>query len=211
MRNMKITRIVCFLMAALLLVSSVVIVVSADETSGGSSNSMDDFLASLNTISYEEYMEYYSHLFGVGNGDATQVLAFDATTGWTFESTNGDIIEITSEGWKMTVKKTGAVYTSVEEAVAADPENIKKEDLVYLTDEYDKVPTLYTPAVGTVTWKLDLSAFGITDQNEGLYSIELTYYPVLGKSTGIEREFYLNGEVPFAEARALNLPKLWGS
>ncbi|MBQ9131741.1 MAG: extracellular solute-binding protein [Clostridia bacterium] len=209
MRNKRITRIVCLLMAALLLVSSVVIAVSADGSGNKSkSSSMNDFLAKLDTISYEEYMEYYADLFEGGNGNASKTLAFDATTGWTFNGSNGEKIEITANGWKLTEADGETTYDSVDAAVEA---GYAKNELVYLTDEYDETPALYTPADGTVTWNLDLGAYGIADGSAGLYSIEVVYYPVLGKSAGIEREFYLNGETPFSEARALNFPKLWGS
>ncbi len=68
--------------------------------------------------------------------------------------------------------------------------------------EYDGIPALYTPGDGIVTFKLE-------NVKEGIYSIRLHLYPVEGKATAIEREFYINGKAPFKETRSLTIPKVW--
>lgn len=88
---------------------------------------------------------------------------------------------------------------SVNAAEAIDPEKTTSDYKV--TDEYGKTGVL-TPASGTTAWTFDVP-------EAGWYSITIEYYPVEGKNTSIEREFYINGEVPFKEAYSLSLPKVY--
>lgn len=206
MRNKRIMRIVCLLMAALILVSSIVIVVSADTNESGGA-SIEDFKNQMSTISYDDYMDMYPDYFDtLKTGDET--LIFDATQGLTFKDLRGNVVEVGKDSWTMTTKD-GTVYRSLNEAVAA---GFKQEELVYVA-EYgegsEKQWALYTPDVGTVTWTLDLAALGVTEG--GLYFIGLEYFSIAGKPTAVERSFTLNGSVPFAEARSLTIPKIWGS
>ena len=69
--------------------------------------------------------------------------------------------------------------------------------------EYLGVKGLYTPGNGIVSWKIDQ----ITKKTR--YSISIEYYPIENKSASIERVFYINGSVPFKEARYLTLSKVW--
>lgn len=70
-------------------------------------------------------------------------------------------------------------------------------------DTFGGVEALYTPGDGIITWVTeDVSAVG-------RYSIEIEYYPIANKSASIERVFYINGKVPFKEARYLTLSKVW--
>ncbi len=74
----------------------------------------------------------------------------------------------------------------------------------------DKEKSLYTSASGKVTWKVDVPA-------AGLYTVELLCYPGdalleegdTEKSTDIERILYVNGKVPFSEARSITVTKSW--
>ena len=208
MRKLKFTRIVCLIMAMLFLVSTAVITVSADSDSGITNTSIKDYMEELNTISYQEYMEKYAAYFREpGKFDAVEFNAFE---NWVFVDENGNTVEIKDGKWTMTVPSAvegeePTVYASVEEAVEA---GFEKEDLVYQT-EIDGKTALYTPGGGAVKWTLNLGEKSITEA--AIYSIQLVYYPIVGKSAPVEREFYINGEAPFSEARALTLAKLWSS
>ena len=74
--------------------------------------------------------------------------------------------------------------------------------------------TIGTPDLGAVTWTTSAIKTG------ALYSIVIEYYPdvpaeTVGqdgykiKSASIERILKINGEIPFAEARYVTLPKVW--
>lgn len=55
---------------------------------------------------------------------------------------------------------------------------------------------------GRVTWDVEIP-------QTGRYAIEIEYYPIEGRSNSIERMFYINGKVPFSEARYLAMSKTW--
>ncbi len=208
MRKQKFTRIVCLIMAMLFLVSAAAITVSADSDSGVTNTSIKDYMEELNTISYQEYMEKYATYFREpGKFDAVEFNAFE---NWVFVDESGNTVEIKNGKWTMTVPskvegEAPTVYESVEAAVEA---GFKKEELVYQT-EIDGETALYTPGGGATTWTLNLREKSITEA--AIYSLQLVYYPIVGKSAPVEREFYINGEAPFSEARALTLAKLWSS
>lgn len=66
---------------------------------------------------------------------------------------------------------------------------------------------LYLPDSGKVTWKVNVPV-------EGKYSILFEYYSptIEGKSenvSSIERSLYINGKIPFSEARSLVMSKVW--
>ena len=87
------------------------------------------------------------------------------------------------------------------------------------TDKYAKVvfdvamdaeDSLYTSASGKVTWN-------VTVPEAGLYTVELECYPGDAeledgnkeKSTAVERILYVNGKVPYSEARSISISKTW--
>ncbi len=204
MRNLKVTRIACLLLAVLFLVSAAVVSVGASSEKKDPTISIEDYVDVLKTISYERYREIYVDYFNSYKNATTTKLDFSALEGLIFEDAYGNVIEIHGNSWKMT-KKDGTVYNSVEEAVSKGE---KQADLVYQMT-IEGVPCIYTPDHGSVTWSLDFAGKGVT--GAGLYSILLEYYPIEGKAASAEREFSVNGEVPFAEARALALPKIWSA
>ena len=65
-----------------------------------------------------------------------------------------------------------------------------------------KTGGLYVPEKGSVTWNFDIP-------KEGKYVIEIEYCQYGEKTNSIERIFYINGSVPFSEARSIVLSKVW--
>ncbi|MDQ0169490.1 extracellular solute-binding protein [Paenibacillus tundrae] len=61
-----------------------------------------------------------------------------------------------------------------------------------------------TPETGSIRWDVPV-------QVSGLYHLRIHYYPVAGKSSGIERRLELNGEVPFRGADVLIFDRVWGN
>ncbi len=59
-----------------------------------------------------------------------------------------------------------------------------------------------TEETGSVSWTFEV------DQ-EGLYNIAIRYFPVEGKSSEIEREFMLDGQVPFKGTDTLIFDRVW--
>ncbi len=237
MKKHKITRVVCLMLAMLFLVSTAVMTVGASGADNTTDKSIEDFVEELNTISYDRYMTDHKEFFG-GNPNSSQEFVFDATGGWTFTLDDGSIVESLDNGklagkWKHSTPTKNAanetVYNTVEyenldalvKALNDAGKKVTKYDFSYV-DTFDNTAALYTPGSGAVTWNFDLAG-KITEA--GLYHVELVYYPIneayidkdengkpvaeVVKSASIEREFYINGEAPFAEARSLTLAKIW--
>ncbi|MBP3436837.1 MAG: extracellular solute-binding protein [Clostridia bacterium] len=104
-------------------------------------------------------------------------------------------------------KKDGAVKGKVE--IPIDIFNFAEKDTVsgknaYTYDLPNGEQGLFLPEVGEVTWTVDISA-----EDAGLYGIRIEYYTLPGKNSSIERKLYLDGIVPFDEARSLSFSKVW--
>lgn len=61
---------------------------------------------------------------------------------------------------------------------------------------------IQTAEKGYVEW-----AFNI--EEAGLYNIEISYYPVEGRRSSIERQLLINGEIPFNEARVITFTRMF--
>lgn len=61
-----------------------------------------------------------------------------------------------------------------------------------------------TPESGTITWDVPV-------ESAGLYNIRIHYYPIEGKSSAIERQLEINGEIPFEGADILLFDRIWGN
>ena len=93
-------------------------------------------------------------------------------------------------------------------AVDYDRENTTSNPEV-LENYEGKGSALYMPASGLTSWK-------ITVPKTASYAIRITYYPVTehgGKEvstfTTIERTLYIDGRIPFSEARYFYFPRTW--
>ncbi|MBR3741320.1 MAG: extracellular solute-binding protein [Clostridia bacterium] len=68
--------------------------------------------------------------------------------------------------------------------------------------EENGVPCVYTPDGSYVTWKVKV-------EQAGMYNIQLDYLTTASRGVDIERELYINGELPFSGARSLCFTRLW--
>ncbi|MBQ4353689.1 MAG: extracellular solute-binding protein, partial [Clostridia bacterium] len=105
-------------------------------------------------------------------------------------------------------------YLKDYEGVARGTKTVTVDAVNYKADETDagvKVITDYEGMsgkalqiddFGKVTWELDIPA-------TGMYAIKVEYCSVTDKTNSIERMLYINGVVPFSEARYLLMKKTW--
>ncbi|MBD2869303.1 extracellular solute-binding protein [Paenibacillus sp. IB182493] len=63
---------------------------------------------------------------------------------------------------------------------------------------------LHTGEQGRVDWEIQVP-------EAGLYHMSILYYPIEGKSSGIERALLIDGELPFEEAAYLQFDRIWGN
>ncbi|MBQ8953135.1 MAG: extracellular solute-binding protein [Clostridia bacterium] len=68
--------------------------------------------------------------------------------------------------------------------------------------EQDGASCVYTPDGSYVTWTAQVPA-------DGLYNVAIDYLTVPSRGVDIERELYINGELPFAGAAQLVFTRLW--
>ena len=64
------------------------------------------------------------------------------------------------------------------------------------------VDGVYTPDGSTVTWTVDVPS-------AGFYNVRLDYLTVPSRGVDMERELYINGELPFSGAATLTFSRLW--
>lgn len=76
---------------------------------------------------------------------------------------------------------------------------------IELLEDYEGMPgkSVLTGERGFVEWEVEI-------EEAGFYNIEITYYPVTGRSTPIQRAVSINGARPFSEASYLILHRTWG-
>lgn len=94
----------------------------------------------------------------------------------------------------------GKSFYSLNEAGEKVPANA--DELAVSFGEYGGKDALLSPVSGTLAWQVTIPA-------SGRYGIEIEYYPLGENSSAIERVLYLDGKVPFAQARYLTLSKNW--
>lgn len=199
MGKKKVTRLISLALAVLLLVSGSALAVGAEAVSSTTDKTISDYISSRDLLSYEEYRARIAA--GLISGDKTvQISALDDLT---FTSSDY-IVTVTNGAWTLK-SKDGTVLSTDQNSL---PDGVELKDLVHI-EEYDGQKAIYTPSTGSATWSIDLAALGITEK--ALYNIVLSYYPISNKNASPEREFLLNGTVPFSEARSLTLPKNWSS
>ena len=80
--------------------------------------------------------------------------------------------------------------------------NKELTDAKVSTDTYAGTTALKTPETGTVV-------YDVTVPSDGLYMIEMEYYPIAGKASNIERALRIDGKIPFKESRYLSMTKRW--
>ncbi|MBR5109353.1 MAG: extracellular solute-binding protein [Clostridia bacterium] len=66
----------------------------------------------------------------------------------------------------------------------------------------DGVACVYTADGSFVSWKVNV-------EKTGMYNIRLDYLTTQARGVDIERELYINGELPFSGARSLCFTRLW--
>ena len=240
MRNKTFTRLLCLALSVLLLVSGAVTVVGAQEIKHDNltDKTIADYKETLDLISYAEYQNLYfaknpdrisedisvdltenweyvwsNIVITCENGVWTMVVLGDTYYATLAEA---EKVGITKEELHLLndgrYREIVEFYDSVEAARAAKNENgsAKYDDsnMAYITYEYDGRKAVYTPGKGAITWMISLKDNNINKAT--LVSLGLDYYPVVARSTAIERELYLNGKPVFSEAYILSFSKVWG-
>lgn len=78
----------------------------------------------------------------------------------------------------------------------------------------EKVPETYEDyegieGAGVVTTENSLIEYGIEVAESGWYDVSVMYYPIAGKSSEIQRGFFLDGELPYRELADVEFSRIW--
>lgn len=209
MKHKKLTKLLAAFLAVLILVCPSVAVSGASEKAATSSGSQTDSLTDiLGAIRYTEYLKKNRNFLQSGTGSTAPtevVLTGDALFNYAQDITNAYHCDCTSASCNMHI--TGADGVRVDKYVA-DTAAISHEGQIAILQVKDGVKCIYLPTEGTVGWRFDLAG-------RGKYNISMKYFANDGttgedsKTTSIERSLYINGKLPFYEARFLTLSKVW--
>lgn len=111
-------------------------------------------------------------------------------------------------------KGTQEIVLDIFGSIDTDPENtdaayeVMTETVTDLKDPANPVQSeqklLLLPDSGSLSWKFNVSA-----EQAGLYGIRIEYVALGGSTASVERKLFIDGVVPFDEARALSLTKVW--
>ncbi len=185
MRKAKFQRVVSFLLAFTLVIGGGILSVSAADEEQASFNTVTektiaDYKEELESISYTEYQKQFG-LYATPD----KAVVFDPIDDIDEENTTLEWL-------------SAADYAVLTDG---DPTNDGSILGIYAA-EIEGKPCLYTPGDG----KVSFTKSGIAP---GLYSVCVEYYPIVGKSAAVEREFYINNSAAFKESRSIAFAKVW--
>ena len=89
---------------------------------------------------------------------------------------------------------------AVSEAVSVDVAAFEGDATLEKDDEGNEF--VYTPDNSYVTWKVDV-------KESGMYNVRIDFMAAESRGVDVEREFHINGELPFSGASQLTFNRLW--
>lgn len=146
--------------------------------------------------------------FAVGGNDSDETVATSSAasaSGTTYDAKDVEVFMSALSYVKYDERYSNIPATTKEftvEAVDYDKDATTANVEVYSDYEGMEGDSLLTPNSGSVAWKINVP-------ESARYAIEVTYFPVEGTYTTIERMMYIDGTLPFAEARYFYFPRAW--
>ncbi len=183
MKRSRFVRTIALCLAVLMLTGAFAVSISADTGTAGSTTAAE-IRELLNTSSYKVYNEKHPTTKG------REQIVIDATALYSYEVSGVVYYYDTAKNTFYTVDGAGLRTDVASDAVAA-----------YVGDHGGKT-SLYSPADGKLNWQ-------VTIPSSGRYAIEIEYYPIGKNVSSVERVFYIDGKVPFSQARYLTISKSW--
>ena len=105
-----------------------------------------------------------------------------------------------------------AVYPDKEYRIAADS-YVRYEDAGAVTtpemwENYENVPG---GGNSILTTEEALVEYEVNIEESGYYDMSMVYYPVEGKSSSIQRSFFIDGKLPYGELALVELNRVWNN
>lgn len=113
-------------------------------------------------------------------------------------------------GYQEYVEANPQVYPDQEYRIAA-ADYVRYEEggesaVPEIYDNYENIPgggsALLTSEEALVEFEVDI-------RESGFYDMSLVYYPIEGKSSEIQRAFFVDGELPYSELALVELKRIW--
>ena len=107
-----------------------------------------------------------------------------------------------------------------EHAGAAYPKTtieINASDYIsYMEGDRQKTPEIYSdyegmPGDSVLTSENGYIEFEVDVPAEGMYELQVEYYPVEGKNSEIQRSFFIDGELPYGELSLIEFSRVWST
>ena len=107
-----------------------------------------------------------------------------------------------------------------EHAGAAYPKTtieINASDYIsYMEGDCEKTPEIYSdyegmPGDSVLTSENGYIEFKVDVPEEGMYELQVEYYPVEGKNSEIQRSFFIDGELPYGELSLIEFSRVWST
>ena len=89
-----------------------------------------------------------------------------------------------------------------EQPISIPVQNYTQSDYTPMVGETAGKQALLTKEEGYVEWEFDVP-------QDGLYTIQVDYFPTSGKSSSIIRTVYIDGELPFEQMRSVVFDRVW--
>ena len=107
-----------------------------------------------------------------------------------------------------------------EHAGAAYPKTtieINASDYIsYMEGDREKTPEIYSdyegmPGDSVLTSENGYIEFKVDVPEEGMYELQVEYYPVEGKNSEIQRSFFIDRELPYGELSLIEFSRVWST
>lgn len=143
---------------------------------------------------------------------APQVQAATDITQESYEDIVGTYsIDPSVPGYQEYVDANPQVYPDREYRIAAVDYVRYEENGVSATPEiYDNYENIPGGGSALLTDEEALVEFEVRVEESGFYDLSLVYYPVEGKSSEIQRAFFVDGRLPYSELALVELKRIWG-
>ncbi len=143
---------------------------------------------------------------------APQVQAATDITQEAYEDIVGTYsIDPSVPGYQEYVDANPQVYPDREYRIAAVDYVRYEENGVSATPEiYDNYENIPGGGSALLTDEEALVEFEVRVEESGFYDLSLVYYPVEGKSSEIQRAFFVDGRLPYSELALVELKRIWG-
>ncbi len=108
------------------------------------------------------------------------------------------------------VASNPATYPDKEYRIPADSYVRYEDASVKVTPEtYENYENVPGGGTSVLTTEEALIEYEVNIEESGFYDISLLYYPVAGKSSGIQRSFFIDGKLPYGEMSLVEFNRIW--